>query len=432
MQRSAKIVLSAVVAATMALAGCGTGMSKPSNSSSGEITLAGWSLSTTPEFQALADGFNATNPAHKVKVLEYDATNYDTQMVADLAAHTAPDIYIQKNLKNFYTYQSGDQLLDVSDIAADLGKNVKGTDRYAVNGKTWAIPYRQDGWVLFYNKDMFKKAGVAYPDGSWTWDDYSKAAKQLTEKLKSSNVKGTYMHLWQSLVQGFALAQTPGADLLSGDFSYLKPYYDRALDLQASGAQEDYGNVKTNKLTYQAQFGTQKTAMMPMGSWYTAALLAQQKSGDAQHFDWGIAPIPQRDSSTTGTNNTPVTFGDPTGLGINPAISKDKVETAKAFLRYAASEDGAKVLAGISLTPAYSSDVITHTFFASQGLPTDDLSKFAFSVRDVKPENPVSPNTAALQNILNDTHSAIMSKSVGAQAGLDQAKSRAKTEVLHG
>ena len=49
---------------------------------------------------------------------EYDAANYDTQMIADLAAGSAPDIYVQKNLKNFYTYQNGKQLLDVSDVAA--------------------------------------------------------------------------------------------------------------------------------------------------------------------------------------------------------------------------------------------------------------------------------------------------------------------------
>src|SRR5207247_1336438 len=134
-----------------------------------------------------------------------------------------------------------------------------------------------------------------------------------------------YEHSWQSTVQGFALAQTPNADLAKGDFSYLKSYYARALDLQTAGAQANYGTVTTNKLTYQAQFGKQQAAMMPMGTWYVATLIKQRTTGDADTFDWGIAPAPQFSKSTTGTSSTPVTFGDPTGLGINPAIDAGKL-----------------------------------------------------------------------------------------------------------
>lgn len=433
MKRFPHVAVAAVAALSLALTGCsGGGDTSGSGAPASTITLAGWSLSTTPEFKTLADGFNATNPKYKVELKEYDATNYDTQMTADLAAGTAPDIYVQKNLKNFVTYQSGGQLLDVSDVAAKLGSDVNGLTPYQVDGKTYAIPYRQDGWVLYYNKDLFKKAGVTAPDGSWTWDDYVKVAKELTTKLKAagSSALGTYQHSWQSTVQGFALAQTPGADLLGGDFSYLKPYYARALDLQAAGAQADFGTVTTNKLTYQAQFGTQQAAMMPMGSWYVATLIAQQKSGDANKFDWGIAPIPQYDSSTAGTDKTPVTFGDPTGLGINPKIAQDKVETAKAFLAYAASTDGATALAGIGITPALSSSAVTQAFFGVDGAPTDELSKRSIGTWTIKPENPVSKYTAALQNLLNTAHTAIMSKSSTVDAALTQAQDQAKSQVL--
>lgn len=441
MTRKATLAAAAVATLALAFAGCtGSGAPAPgagagSNAASSDtITLAGWSLASTPEFQKLADTYNATNPSHKVEVKEYDATNYDTQMVADLSAGTAPDIYVQKNLKNFYTYQNGEQLLDVSDVAQDLSGDVKGLSGYEVDGKTWAIPYRQDGWVLYYNKDLFEKAGVATPDGSWTWDDYANKAKELTGKLKDSgsDATGAYQHNWQSTLQGFALAQTPGADLLGGDYAYLKPYYERALDLQQAGAQPNYGTVTTNKLTYQAQFGTQKAAMMPMGSWYVATLIAQQASGDANEFEWGIAPIPQFDASTAGLDKTPVTFGDPTGLGINPAIDPAKVDAAKAFLKMAASVDAAKVLAEIGITPALADDSVTEAYFGVDGAPTDDLSKFTFGTREIAAENPVSPHTAAIQNILNETHSSIMSGSTSVDDGIAQAQNRIKGEVLKG
>ncbi|GGN59032.1 sugar ABC transporter substrate-binding protein [Actinoplanes lobatus] len=395
------------------------------------LTLAGWSLATTPEFKTLADGFRAAHPDIAVELKEYDAANYDTQMIADLAAGKAPDIYVQKNLKNFYTYQNGKQLLDVSDVAGKLGSGVGGLSSYQVDGKTWAIPYRQDSWVLFYNKALFDKAGVKHPDGSWTWDDYATVAKELTTKLKAAGDKalGTYQHTWQSTSQGFALGQTAGADLQSGDFGFLKPYYEKALDLQAAGAQVSFGDATTNSLTYQAQFGKQSAAMMPMGTWYIATLLSQQAKGDADTFAWGIAPAPQATKSTTGTAATPVTFADPTGLGINPKISESKIEAAKSFLAYAASADAAKALAGIGVTPADTATA-ADTIFTLKGAPTDDLSKFTFTTHDTKPENPVSKYTAPLQNILKDLHTAVLSGSKPIDAAITEAQDRAKNEVL--
>ncbi|MFY1692998.1 ABC transporter substrate-binding protein [Plantactinospora sp. WMMB782] len=433
MKRAISGVVSAVTALTLVLAGCG-GEDEPADPNAPvTITMAGWSLNSTPEFKTLADGFKASHPNVTVELKEYAPGNdYDTQMITDLAAGTAPDVYVMKNLKNFYTYQSGGQLLDVSDVTSGLG-SVPALGSYQVDGKAYAVPYRQDSWVLFYNKDLFAKAKVTPPDGSWTWDDYVDATKRLHAGLRGagSNATGAYQHTFQSTVQGFALAQTPDADLLSGDFGYLKPYYERSLDLQAAGAQPAFGTATTNKLTYQAQFGKQQSAMLLMGTWYVATLLKQRQSGDADKFEWGIAPAPQFDRSTTGTSATPVTFGDPTGLGINPKINKSKVAVAKAFVRYAAGPDAGKALAGIGITPAQVTDAVTATLFGLDGVPQDDLSKFAYAKHTVKPENPVSKHTAGLQNLLNETHSAILSDNKGVDAELSKAQARAKNEVLN-
>ncbi|GLY02657.1 MULTISPECIES: extracellular solute-binding protein [Actinoplanes] len=431
MKRSIAAVLGAATALSLVLSGCGGGGDDADETGPLTLSLAGWSLSTTPEFKTLADGFHTANPDITVELKEYDATNYDTQMIADLAAGKAPDVYVQKNLKNFYTYQDGKQLLDVSDIAGSLGANVGGLSAYQVDGKTWAIPYRQDSWVLYYNKALFDKAGVKQPDGSWTWDDYAAAAKELTTKLKGAGDKalGTYQHTWQSTVQSFALAQTAGASLESGDFSYLKPYYERSLDLQNAGAQVKLGDATTNSLTYQAQFGKQQSAMLVMGSWYMATLRSQQTSGDADKFEWGIAPAPQQTKATTGTAAVPVTFADPTGLGINPKVSDRKAEAAKKFLAYAAGVDAAKSLAGIGITPADSA-AVTDTFFQLDGIPQDDLSKFAFATHDTKPENPVGKYTAGLQNVLNDLHTAVLSGATPIDQAITEAQDRAKNEVL--
>jgi multiple sugar transport system substrate-binding protein len=443
MNRRTRTALGITAAVALALGACGsdddTGADGDTSTNETEeapggdepvtITLAGWSFSTTPEFQTLADGFAAENPGVTVELVEYEAgDDYDTQMIADLAAGTAPDVYVLKNLQHFYTYQSGEQLVDVSDVVGGLDPDTGGVDFYQIDGANYAVPYRQDSWVLYYNLDLFDEAGVDAPDGSWTWDDYVDAAKAVTAGLGDDR-KGAYQHSWQSIVQGFALGQSEGADLTSGDYGYLAPFYERALDLQEAGAQESFGTVTTNSLSYQTQFGLQHAAMLPMGTWYVATLVAQQGSGEAEEFAWGMAPIPQVDASTTGTDATPVTFGDPTGLGINPAIDEDKLQVAKEFLAYASGEGGAAALAGIGITPALLSDAVIDTYFALDGVPTDELSEFAFSTHDTRPENPVSEYTAVVQNILGDAHSAIMSESDSIADAIADAESRAANEA---
>ncbi|REJ06837.1 extracellular solute-binding protein [Microbacterium bovistercoris] len=420
-----KILAAGSIAAVAALAltGC-SGSSDTPSEPSGPVTLSlsAWSVDTTPEFQALADAFHEENPDITIKLKEYDAAEYNTLITADLAAGSGPDIITQKEVKALTTFQEGGQLLDVSDVK--LPDGIGGADSYKVDGKAYAVPYRQDSWVLYYNKTLFDAAGVAQPDGSWTWDDYADAAAKLTK----GDAKGAYLHRWQSTVQGFANAQDDVSPL-DGEYEHMKPYYERALKMQEEGSQVDFNTSSANQLTYQGEFGKQKAAMMLMGTWYTGTLIAQQASGEADTFEWGIAPAPQKDESTTGTDNTPVTFGDPTGFGVNAALEGDKAAAAKKFLGFAASADAAKVLAGIGITPALIDDSIVDTYFGVEGAPTDDLSKFAWSTHKVLAENPTSSTTATVQGILGDMHTAIMSGSTDVDKALTEAQDRVANEV---
>ena len=138
----------------------------PSAASSGPVTLtlAGWSLATTPEFKTLADGFHAANPNVTVQLKEYDATNYDTQMIADLAAGKAPGHLRRRRTSRTSTPTRAASSCSTSPTwpRASATRSAACRD-YQVDGKTYAIPYRQDSWVLFYNKALFDKAGVDVP-----------------------------------------------------------------------------------------------------------------------------------------------------------------------------------------------------------------------------------------------------------------------------
>ena len=420
MKRITKVAVALAAASALMLTGCG-GDPGSSQAATGpvEISVSAWSIETTPEFKLLVDGFNAANSGKYTATLkEYDPSQYNTLVTADLSAGVGPDVITQKEVKYVPVFVAGGQLLDVSDVTLPSG--IGGVDSYKVDGKTYATPYRMDSWVLYYDVDLFKQANIAIPDGSWTWTEYAANAEALSAAL-GDGVFGAYQHRWQSTVQGLANAQS-GANILNGEFDHLKPYYERVLKLQADKAQMDYNTSDANKTTYQAEFGKQKAAMLLMGSWYTATLIAQQKSGEANKFEWGMAPAPQKDASTTGTSAVPVTFGDPTAFGINAAIKAEKTEAAKAFLAYASSEAAAKALAGIGITPALTNDAVVTTYFAVEGAPKDDLSKFAWSTHKTLPENPTSAKTADVQTALGALHTSVMS---GA-ATIDDALATAK------
>jgi multiple sugar transport system substrate-binding protein len=49
-------------------------------------------------------------------------------------------------------------------------------------GSVYGFPRDIEVNVIYYNKDLFDAAGVAYPADGWTWDDFTAAAEALTQK----------------------------------------------------------------------------------------------------------------------------------------------------------------------------------------------------------------------------------------------------------
>ncbi|WEV72615.1 extracellular solute-binding protein [Bifidobacterium sp. ESL0790] len=435
-------VIAVASALAMLLSGCGGG----GNSNAGsdqfdknaktEITMAGWSLKMTPEFQKLADAFHKAYPNVTVKLKEYSADDYDKQLTADISANAQPDVFPLKNMQKYTTYAQSKGLADLSDVAKQYtnDKNIDVSMYKAQDGKYYGLPYRADHWVMFYNKDMFKKTGVKEPDGTWTWNDYTKTAEELKKKLPAAgydanSVYPMYQHNWRSVVISFALAQNgqpAEKTYLKDNFSYTLPYYQRALKWQDEGLTINWNTSFTNKVQYQAQFGTQKAAMMPMGTWYAAAFLSQQKTGDAQKFDWGMAPVPQNPSKKL--PSTPITFGSPTGLAVSSKISGQKAAAAKKFVEWAVGQGGADTLAKLTTTPAYINSKITNDFFSAEGMATDQMSKDAWGKFDMKLEQPVSSATDTIEDILDKTHSSIMTGSQKPAAGIKEAEDNIKNQ----
>jgi multiple sugar transport system substrate-binding protein len=103
-----------------------------------------------------------------------------------IAGGTAPDVF-ELNYENFVTYADKGLLLDLNPMMkADttLDPNVyseRANSAFNYKGMQLGLPATFSTVMLFYNKDLFDKAGVAYPTADWTWTDAVAAGKKLTD-----------------------------------------------------------------------------------------------------------------------------------------------------------------------------------------------------------------------------------------------------------
>ncbi|GIG30162.1 ABC transporter substrate-binding protein [Cellulomonas marina] len=423
--------LAATAATALLLGGCGSGGEAAADETLDPdapvtLTVSVWNLEGTPEFGALFDAYEAAHPNVTIEPVDILADDYPTKVTTMLAGGDSTDVITMKNVIDYARYATNGQLADVSDLAEETS-DLAGLDAFDQDGSYFALPYRQDFWVLFYNKAIFDAVGEEYPT-DLTWDEYAELAERITEEAAAAGVTpaegqttyGTYQHTWRSTVQAIADAQTDG-DQLSGDYEFFAPYYERALELQDAGATLDFSTASTQKISYRTMFTTGQAAMLPMGSWFIAGLLQAEAAGETD-VDWGIAPMPQAEDADEVT-----TFGSPTAFAVNK--NAENSAAARDFVAWAASEEGAKAITAIGVVPSLQSDAITEAYFALEGMPTDETSRAAFEPDEVALEMPVAPTTSQVDQILNEEHQNIMTGSVPLEDALATMADRVQNEV---
>ena len=114
------------------------------------------------------------------------AGDYDQKVQTMLAGGTAPDIMMIA--ENYQVYAAKNQVIPLDDMIK--ANNINMQERYSedianlmkYDGKQYGLTDRAGAMILYYNKDLFDKAGVAYPTKGWTRDDLLNAAQKLTIK----------------------------------------------------------------------------------------------------------------------------------------------------------------------------------------------------------------------------------------------------------
>lgn len=175
------------------------------------ITYSRWAgTEEAKDFQKLVDKFMELHPDVRVETefLPWDA--YWNKLRTTVIGGTAADVVSFSHL-NSAPYVSREALYDMSNlpgVKALLNEMQEGARAAVlVKDKIYGMPVGAGVRAIIYNKDMFDKAGLPYPDSKkpMTWDEFLKIAPKLTVKDSKGKIiqyaanfhKG---EIWESIV----------------------------------------------------------------------------------------------------------------------------------------------------------------------------------------------------------------------------------------
>ena len=135
-------------------------------------------------WQQVADLVHEKYPNITVTIENTNWTSYWTKLPVELASGNAPDlIYMHFSRASDYT----NSMLPISDyIEKDEDVNIDDfysgiLDSFIFDDQVYALPYDFGPYIMYYNKDLFDKYGVEYPDENTTWEEFKDKCKQLTQ-----------------------------------------------------------------------------------------------------------------------------------------------------------------------------------------------------------------------------------------------------------
>ncbi|QTE67515.1 sugar ABC transporter substrate-binding protein [Clostridiales bacterium] len=377
------------------------------------ITVVTWDATTTPYLIAQKEAFEAANPGIKIEYVDVASQDYAVKTTTMLEGGDKSDVYMIKEIDNLINWQAQGFAAPLDTADYDMSGFVGTEANYAVDGVQYAIPFRSDFWVLFYNKDLFDAAGVEYPTNDMTWDQYAELAKKMTNPEKE--IYGTHYHTWLSAVANWAVCDGVNT-LADGQYDDLLYFYKLYQDLEDSGACMSFADLKAAGLHYSGAFANGNIAMMPMGYWYVSTLIGYNKDGTCS-FNWGITAVPHLEGVPAGSS-----FGNLTGAMIN-AKSENK-DLAWKYVAWLGGPEGAKATASVGARPAWVSEDVAGAMASVEGFPADETSKGALLPSGVAMEWPVAEKVADIKTIVNEEHSMIMAREITPEEGIEEMNER--------
>jgi len=347
--------LAALLLVTVFASGCSGGGQKEGGAASPpkgedggeqvEILLGYYSSdSSDAKMKELIDRFEEQHPNIKVKTQSAPYGQFYQKLDTQIAAGQAPDVWLSDGVYVMKYAQRG----AAKDLTDWIVRDLKAEDYYGLDfnkdaeGRYWGVPQGIQVGVLFYNKDLFDKAGVDYPTEDWTWEDLKSTAATLTVDAAGKTAEDAGFD--PASVNQFGLTFF---SITEGWFSVMKSYGGGVLDEKAENS---IVNTPENKQAFEWMVdGMQRgiitdpvdlksfqsnTAVFPSGSAaMRIGIYARVQAANEAGLNYDVTLLPK---GPDGKRVSPVIANS---WVINQKSSDEKAEAAWEWIKYWATED---------------------------------------------------------------------------------------------
>ncbi|HET7558524.1 MAG TPA: extracellular solute-binding protein [Limnochordia bacterium] len=294
-----------------------------------EVTTWDGEDGQVPLKEAAAD-FMSLHPNVKIQIVQLTG-DYKAKLIAQVVAGGGPQVFMVGDW-DYASYAQGGITADLTPYLqrdkVDLNQYIPqllDSHRYT-DGKIYSLPKDFSTVGVYYNKDFFDQAGLAYPTKGWTWDD----AQALSKKLAVIGADGKTKRYGLAVSPGWdavwwSFAWGAGQSLMDDTFRHVTGFMDNEA---AVNAMQRFGDLVTKypdtivtNDAWNALGGEQKlfqsglSAMVMWGNWMIASNQTQP------NLHWGTVEPP-----TLGAHST--TFIMEAGWGLNPNLKDPDVREA--------------------------------------------------------------------------------------------------------
>lgn len=288
--------------------------------------------------------------AHPDMAIKFIRTFSPRKVETMIAAGIAPDVLIVPYDKVPY-YREAGAILDITsfvtndpELYADLKEGGDFYDvlvePFHVEGKIDMLPLWYTPFILYYNKDLFDKNGVAYPDETWTWEDMRAAAKKMTHDTDNDgkiDEFGLYFAQWQHGIETFIFQN--GGRILNEDGTRVDmtdPKTIEALQFLYDLKFKDKvcpSNFLTPGVSPSRLFRQGKIAIF--GPWGVFSMVDFKT--EITSFDWDVAVLPK------GPTGKRASLVAPAALAVSS--QSPHPEVSYEFIRFMTSKEGMEIIA---------------------------------------------------------------------------------------
>lgn len=333
-------------AGTLLLAGCGSSGEGDGGTAAGgggeKVTIEWWHIQNIepmkPVWDAVAKEFEAAHPNVSIKITAMENEAFKSKMTTVVQSGDMPDIYQTWGGGVLAQHAEAGLAKDITDDVASWSGNFTqaALAPYQINGRLYAIPYDVGMVGFWYNKALFKKAGIEQPPA--TWGEFIDAVKKLkkagiTPIALAGQAKWPGHYWWSYLAMriggGQSLKQAMEAkNFNTPDFIAAGQKLKELVELEPF--QNGFLGATYDGPTGQAAtMGNGKAAMELMGQW---APTVQRDAGGDLGEDLGFFTFP----AVEGGKGTAT---EALGGGGGFAVGKDAPPEAIEFLKYISSPE---------------------------------------------------------------------------------------------